>query len=245
MKESIDRGEVPARIAFVFCNREQGQDPQTDLFLEQVRSYGIPLLTLSSRRFREGLDPERRPEWRLHYDREVMRRLEAHPVDLVVLAGYMLIVGPEMCHRYTMVNLHPALPGGPKGTWREVIWQLIQERAERTGAMMHLVTPELDEGPPVTYCGFSLRGEPFERHWDRLEREGLEAIRAAEGEGFELFKLIREHELKREFPLIVRTVKAFAEGRVRVNEGRPADAAGRPIAPYDLSAEIDEIVGPP
>ncbi|GAH59253.1 unnamed protein product, partial [marine sediment metagenome] len=42
--------------------------------------------------------------------------------------------------RYNMVNLHPAAPGGPTGTWQEVIWQLIENKAEETGVMMHLVT---------------------------------------------------------------------------------------------------------
>jgi phosphoribosylglycinamide formyltransferase-1 len=46
-----------------------------------------------------------------------------------------------------MINLHPAAPGGPTGTWQEVIWQLIEGRAVETGVMMHLVTPELDRGP--------------------------------------------------------------------------------------------------
>jgi len=74
------------------------------------------------------------------------------PADLCVLAGYMLIVGPEMCTRFNMINLHPAAPGGPTGTWQDVIWQLIKQRARETGVMMHLVTPELDRGPVVSYC---------------------------------------------------------------------------------------------
>lgn len=243
MQESIGSGEVKARIAFVFCNREPGQSEETDEFLRQVRSYGIPLVCFSSRNFRAGLSPEHLPEWRILYDREVMRRLEGFRPDLSVLAGYMLVVGPEMCRRYAMVNLHPAAPGGPKGTWREVIWQLIESRAERTGVMMHRVTPELDEGPPVTYCTFSIRGAPFDEHWERLEREGLERLRAEEGYEIALFRLIREYGLKREFPLIVSTVKAFSEGRVRIEGGRILDREGNAISGYDLTGEIDRALG--
>lgn len=242
MQESIETARVKAHIAFVFCNREPGQSEETDEFLRQVRSYGIPLVCFSSRKFRSGLSPEELPRWRLLYDREVMRRLEGFRADLTVLAGYMLVVGPEMCRRYAMINLHPAAPGGPKGTWREVIWQLIESRAERTGVMMHLVTPELDEGPPVTYCTFSIRGAPFDEHWERLEREGLERLRAQEGYETTLFKLIREHGLKREFPLIVSTVKAFSEGRVRIEGGQILDCGGIPIPGYDLTEEIDQAV---
>lgn len=242
MRESIERGEVKAHLAFVFCNREPGQSEETDEFLRQVESYGIPLVCFSSRRFRVGLNPEELPRWRTLYDREVMKRLEGFRADLSVLAGYMLVVGPEICRRYAMVNLHPAAPGGPKGTWREVIWQLIESRAERTGVMMHLVTPELDEGPPVTYCTFSIRGVPFDEHWERLEREGLDRLREKEGQEIALFKLIREHGLRREFPLIVTTVKAFSEGRVRIEGGQVLDRDGTPISGYDLTEEIDRAI---
>ncbi|MCL0048339.1 phosphoglycerate transporter [Dehalococcoidia bacterium] len=237
--ESIKRGEIPAEIAFVFCNREPGQSEETDLFLNLVNSYEIPLVYFSSRKFRAERGPDVMLSWRIDYDREVMRRLEGFHVDLCVLAGYMLIVGEEMCRRYAMINLHPAAPDGPKGTWKEVIWQLIESRAEQTGVMMHLVTPELDEGPPVSYCTFSIRGQPFDEHWNKLAGRSLEEIRATEGEEFELFKLIRRHGLRREFPLIVSTVKAFAEGRVKVAEGRIVDAGGKSIPGYDLTAEID------
>ncbi len=239
--ECIKRGEIPAEIAFVFCNREPGQSQETDLFFDLVNSYQIPLVCFSSRYFRASRDSNVMSSWRIDYDREVMRRLERFHVDLSVLAGYMLIVGEEMCRRYDMINLHPAAPGGPKGTWREVIWQLIASRAEQTGVMMHLATPELDEGPPVSYCTFSIKGRPFDEQWQKLAGQPLEEIRAAEDEEFELFKLIRRHGLRRELPLIVSTVKAFSEGRVKVEKGRIVDACKRSIQGYDLTAEIDII----
>lgn len=242
MKEGIDKGEVNAEIAFVFCNRERGLSDETDQFLDLVESYRIPLICFSSLTFREQLDTGLLPNWRILYDREVMKRLQGYSVDLSVLAGYMLVVGPEMCTNYTMVNLHPAAPGGPKGTWREVIWELIKKRAAITGVMMHLATPELDEGPPVTYCTFRLRGNPFDEHWRALETEGIEALKAREGSEIGLFKLIREHGLKREFPLIVATAKAFSEGRVRVESGTIVDNTGNTIPGYDLTEEIDRIV---
>jgi len=242
MQNSIDSGEVKAQIDFVFCNRELGQFEETDKFFDLVSSYDIPLIRFSSLKFRANLSPDQMPNWRIEYDREVMRRLEGFQVDLSVLAGYMLVVGPEMCQQYTMINLHPAEPVGPKGTWREVIWDLIENRAERTGVMMHLATPELDEGPPVTYCSFSIRGVPFEAHWQKLGGESLESIKTQEGDEIELFNLIRQHGLKREFPLIVTTVKAFSEGRVRVQNGKIVDSGGNAITGYDLSDEIDQIV---
>jgi len=168
VQESIKQGEVKAEIAFVFCNREPGESVESDLFLKLVESYHSPLICFSYKKFKSerGISDISQggalPFWRLDYDREVMKRLQNFHPDLCVLAGYMLIVAEEMCRKYNIINLHPAAPGGPTGTWQEVIWQLIDGMAQETGVMMHLVTPELDKGPPVTYCTFPIRGKPFD-----------------------------------------------------------------------------------
>ena len=241
VRQSIDSGEIEAEIAFVFSNREPGEGEESDRFFELVRGYGIPLICLSSGRFKAegGGDPD---GWRVRYDREVMRLLEGFHQELCVLAGYMLIVGEEMCQRYDMINLHPAAPGGPTGTWQEVIWRLIEAGAEGTGVMMHLVTPELDKGPPVSHCTFPIRGEAFDRYWKEIEGRSIKEVKEQEGEGNHLFRMIRKHGLAREFPLIIATIKAFSEGRVRVEGGVVVDDVGNTIEGYDLTGEIDEKV---
>jgi len=233
-------------IEFVFCSREPGESPDSDAFIKQVQNYGLPLVCFSYQKFKDGTKDTSVtsgfPEWRLAYDREGMNRLRDFQPDLCVLAGYMLIVGPEMCTRYTMVNLHPALPSGPTGTWQEVIWQLMAQRASETGAMMHMVTPELDRGPVVTYCRFSIRDDGFASLWQQLKDKSVSDIKEAEGKRNALFVLIREEGLKREFPLIIATIKAFGEGQVRVEAGKVLDACGKIIAGYDLTCEIDRLV---
>ena len=242
----IGQGDIEAEIAYVFCSREPGESVESDLFLKLVRSYRIPLVYYSYQKFKaaEGTpgikDEETLPQWRLEYDREVMRWLESFHPDLCILAGYMLVVGAEMCRRYNMINLHPATPGGPAGTWQEVIWQLIDSKAEETGVMMHLITPELDKGPPVAYCTFPIRGNPFDEHWEEIQGHSLAEIRKKQGESNPLFRLIRQHGLDRELPLIVATIKAFANGRVKITaEKKVVDADGRPIIGYNLTSEID------
>jgi len=140
-----------------------------------------------------------------------------------------------------MINLHPAAPGGPKGTWQEVIWQLISKQAQETGVMMHLVTPELDKGPPVTYCTFSIRGKPFDRYWQEIKGLPLEEIKK-QGENNSLFKLIRQYGLAREFPLIISTLKAFSQGKVKIMAGKVTNSEGRLISGYNLTDEINEQV---
>jgi folate-dependent phosphoribosylglycinamide formyltransferase PurN len=246
VQNSIQLGEIKAEIVFVFSSREPGESEESDLFLRLVEDYHIPLVCFSYQKFKakkETPEVETLPQWRLDYDRELMVRLQGFHPDLCVLAGYMLIVGKEMCQRYDMINLHPAAPGGPAGTWQEVIWQLIDSEAKETGVMMHLVTPELDKGPPVTYCIFPIRGKPFDRYWDEIKGSSPQQIIKNQGENNHLFRLIREHGLAREFPLIISTVKVFSEGKIRISPGKQVvDTEGRPVSAYSLTDEINEVV---
>jgi phosphoribosylglycinamide formyltransferase-1 len=244
--DAVRRGDLDAEIAFVFCNRERGEYEATDGFLDLVESYGIPLLTLSSRRFRRerggalSKPGEPLPPWREEYDRAVADLLAQHDFDIGMLAGYMLIFTPVITGRYHLLNLHPALPGGPAGTWQDVIWQLIDARADRSGVMVHRSTEQLDEGPVVTYCSYSLRGPELDALWTELGRRTSVDIRSANGEEHALFREVRRQGAARERPLVVETLRAFAEGRLRFEDGRLLDAAGRAVeGGLDLSAEVD------
>jgi len=246
---AIQAGELNARIAFVFSNREREENPASDRFFDLVEGYGIPLVCLSSKRFRQERGApfaragEPLPAWRAEYDRAVIRLLETHPFDLGVLAGYMLIFTEEACQRYNLLNLHPAPPGGPVGTWQEVIWQLIEQRAKTAGVMMHLATKELDQGPPVTYCTYSIHGPAFDRLWAQVVGRSVAEVQAGEGEENRLFREIRRQGVMRELPLVVATLRAFADEKMRIVGGRVVDVGGLPIGAYDLTQEIDRLVG--
>jgi len=249
--DAIASGRLDARIAAVFCNREPGEDPMSDAYHAQVRAAGIPLVTLSDRRFRRehggavARKNEALPEWRRAYDREVMRVLEPYPFDLGVLAGYKLIFCEEAAAKWDLLNLHPAEPGGPKGIWQDVIWHLIESHAERAGIMMHLATPELDEGPPVTFCTYSIRGPAFDALWEAVGRRPVEEIKVSEGEENALFQEIRRQGVAREIPLVIETLRAFADGRLRIRDKQPVDAKGRPTPPHDLSQTIERALPAP
>jgi phosphoribosylglycinamide formyltransferase-1 len=172
-----------------------------------------------------------------------MNRLAGFKPDLCVLAGFMLITGPEMCEKYDIINLHPAAPDGPAGTWQQVIWKLIGDGADTQGVKMHVAIPELDMGPTATYCTFPIRGKAFDRYWEEIKGKSVEEIRAERGVENPLFKTIRQHGAVRELPLTVATVRAFSQGRVKITKDREVvDAAGRVIGGYDLTEEIDEMV---
>ncbi|MBM3119198.1 MAG: phosphoglycerate transporter [Chloroflexi bacterium] len=247
VQQKIESDEIKGKILFVFSNREPGESKQSDLFFESVHSYHIPLICFSYKKFEVAQDVtdtatgESLPKWRLKYDREVMKRLRDFNPDLCVLAGYMLIVGKEMCHRYNMINLHPAAPGGPKGSWQEVIWKLIEDNTAESGVMMHLVTSELDRGPVITYCTFPIRGEPFDKYWREISSRSVAEIKKEQGENNTLFQLIRKHGLAREFPLIVSTLRTFSQGEVKIEADRIFNCRGKPISGYDLSGEVNRI----
>ena len=226
--ENISSGIINAQISFVFCSREQGEAEGSDLYLKMVKDYGLNLVSFSSRKFKPEMRTQGKDnlnimrQWRIAYDREIMSRLNHYQSDINVLAGYMLIVGDEMCEKYDLINLHPAAPDGPAGTWQEVIWKLIEERATQSGVMIHQATKDLDEGPPITFCTFPLRDlsiDPlWQRHEQKLKGKSLNQIIKEEGGNNELFKEIRKRGVTRELPLIVQTLKTFSEGKIKIKD---------------------------
>jgi phosphoribosylglycinamide formyltransferase-1 len=134
---------------------------------------------------------------------------EAHTA---LLAGYMLIFGPRACKELQLLNLHPAEPGGPIGIWQDIVWELIERRAERSGITIFEAVPEVDAGPPVTFCTYSLRGGPIDRMWEAVDGRPAAELRTDPGEELPLFKEIRRRGAEREQPLIVETLRALAEG---------------------------------
>jgi phosphoribosylglycinamide formyltransferase-1 len=243
--EAIRAGDLRAEIAFVFCNRDRGQDPNTDQFLDLAEHFGLRVITLSDRAFRRRVggevarSGEPLPAWRGAYDQAMLEAIAPYPIDVGMLAGYMLILWPETTTRLPFLNLHPAAPGGPKGIWQDVIWQLIEEQATESGVLTQAATPELDEGPVVSFCRYPIRGPRFDTLWDAVRGRTVEDLRAGEGESLPLFQEIRRHGAARELPLVIRTLAALAEGRMCIAPGRVTDAEGRPFAGLDLSPEVD------
>jgi len=242
--DAIASGRLDAAIAVVFCNREPGEDEMSDAYCADVEAAGISLVRFSDRRFRRehggeiARKGEALPAWRRDYDREVIRLLAPYDFDIGMLAGYKLIFGEEAATKWDLLNLHPAAPGGPTGIWQDVIWHLIAENAKRAGVMTHLATPELDEGPVVTYCTYPIRGDAaIDPLWRDVDTH-------ARTEAHPLFQEIRRRGVLREVLLVVETLRAFADGRLRIQHKQVADASGAPIAGYDLTAEIEDIIGP-
>ncbi len=231
----IKAGFLPLQIPYVFVSREPNESDITKEFVEFVKeSIPTSLITFSAKNFEPELRKRDINLWRKLYHQEILKRLPQE-VDFGMLAGYMWVVSEEFCERLPLLNLHPALPGGPKGTWQEVIWQLISARAYETGVMIHRATSELDEGPPLTYLKFSLRTSDFEPLWQEAEatllKSHLKGLKTLKGEKNRLFLRIREEGVKRELPLIVLTLKYLAEEKISFTS---------PNLPLNLTKEVED-----
>jgi folate-dependent phosphoribosylglycinamide formyltransferase PurN len=240
--DAMRSGALDAEIVFVFCNRDRGEDEGTDLFLDLVASSNVQLVTHSSRAFRRASGGalsklgQPLPAWRADYDREVAERIAPYDIDVALLAGYMLIFTPEMSNRHTFLNLHPAAPSGPVGTWQEVIRQLIATNADRSGVMVHIATEELDRGPVVAYCTFPIHGPLFDAHW-------ADDSARARGDDDPLFGAIRQHGAVREVPLIIATLQALADGRVICGDRTVRSADGTALLHgLDVTADVDALI---
>jgi phosphoribosylglycinamide formyltransferase 1 len=122
--------EAPARVVLVISNRADAGA------LERARARGIATSVLR--------DPAQASEW--------LPVLEAARVDLVVLAGYLKLVPPEVVRRYQgrIINIHPALLpdfGGPGMYGARVHQAVLASGAKESGATVHLVDEVYDRGP--------------------------------------------------------------------------------------------------
>ncbi len=237
---------VPLEIGAVFSDRERGEAPESDHFIDLVERLDLPLVTLSSAA--SWVEAQKlgvsRSTWREEYHRGVMDLLVPHRLGVLVMAGYMLVASPAMCRKFAILNLHPALPSGPTGTWQDVIWQLLDDEADATGAMVHLATAQLDRGPVVSTFRLSLRGDDWEPLWrqfrEKRETKSVLEIAAAEGETEPLFAEIRRRGEIREIPLLYQTLRQFAEGRLNTSSGAVFAESVR--LPLDLTELVDEEV---
>ncbi len=250
VQNAVRSGDIPnTEISFIFSNRERGESQITDGILDQLSHSSIPLICFSARKFK----PETRikakkeeeqknvssiQEWRNEFGAELLKRLPATDIDLAL--GDLYIWGDNLCEQRNGINLHPALPTGPKGEWYKVIWELIQNKATETGVMMHKITKKLDEGPPVTSCRFGIQGYQFDSLWNQLPQDDAQlkelieqGLSEKEKTQHPLHRRIRQYGLTREFPLIIQTAKSFAQGEIRFGENC-----------LDLTKQIDELVVP-
>jgi phosphoribosylglycinamide formyltransferase 1 len=131
--DAIGTGSLDATIAVVVSNRSDAAG------LLRAREAGIEALCL---------DPRDCPD-RTAYDRAIVDVLRARNVGLICLAGFMRLVRAPLLEAFpnAILNIHPSLLPAFPGVDAQV--QALTHGVKVSGATVHLVTGELDNGPIV------------------------------------------------------------------------------------------------
>ncbi|QEA40305.1 phosphoribosylglycinamide formyltransferase [Pistricoccus aurantiacus] len=153
--------------------------------------------------------PHREYESRDAFDGALIKVIERHEPDLVVLAGFMRILSPRFVARFAgrLLNIHPSLL--PAYTGLNTHARVLADGALEHGASVHFVTDELDGGPVAIQA--ALKVEPGDDE-ETLKRK----IHA------------REHLI---YPIAVRW---FLEGRLKLDEEGHATLDGTKLPPQGL-----------
>lgn len=82
---------------------------------------------------------------------EVLRQLEHHKIDFIVLAGFLLLVPELIINKYSsrIINIHPALLPlyGGKGMYGDAVHKaVIANRDKESGITIHYVNNQYDSG---------------------------------------------------------------------------------------------------
>lgn len=136
-------GELCADVARIISNK-----PRAGV-LERARRAQVPTVVHSLRPLLDAGGT------RTDYDVQMATLINEATPDLVVLAGFMLVLGPAALDRLTVpvLNLHPALPGAFAGTAaiERAHAAFLRGEIHETGVMVHHVVAEIDAGPVVAH----------------------------------------------------------------------------------------------
>jgi phosphoribosylglycinamide formyltransferase 1 len=123
----------PAAPALVFSNVLDAPG------LSVAATSGVPTAAVDHRRFAD----------REAFDRAMSAEIERHGVEIVCLAGFMRVLSPWFCERWSgrLINIHPSLLPAHKGlhTHRRAL----EAGDVEHGCTVHFVTPGLDDGPAI------------------------------------------------------------------------------------------------
>ena len=135
--------KLPGRISAVISDRGEAQG----LAFAQAR--GVATAVIDHRRYTS----------REAFDAALTEEVEAHRADLVVLAGFMRILGDDFVRRFAgrLLNIHPSLL--PMFPGLKPHAQALAAGVKIHGCTVHVVTPSLDAGPIVVQAAVPVHGD--------------------------------------------------------------------------------------
>lgn len=122
-----------AEVVLLVCDKPQA------FVLARAERLAIPVLLL---------DPKSFPD-KAAYEAEIVEKLRELHVELIVLAGYMRLVGETLLSSYEakIINLHPSLL--PAFPGKAAIAQALHYGVKVTGVTVHFVDAGMDTGPII------------------------------------------------------------------------------------------------
>lgn len=131
--DACERGDIPANVGVVISSR-------TDAYgLTRAKTRTIPNFWVDRQEFDTNAE----------YDLAIIKKLKEHDVDLVVLAGYMRLVGSGILEAYpsAVMNLHPSLL--PSFPGAHAVSDALEYGAKVTGITVHFADTTYDTGPII------------------------------------------------------------------------------------------------
>ena len=158
--DACKEGRLDASVSVVISNNS------SSMALERARREDIPNYHVSS---------VTHPQLEEH-DSAILAALEKHHVDLVILAGYMKLLGSGILSRYRnrILNSHPSLlpKFGGKGMYGSLVHEAVLAAKEMvTGVTIHLADEVYDHGAIVAQCQVPVgEGDAVDTLMDRVQR---------------------------------------------------------------------------
>ena len=139
--KSIQSKKLKAEISILIVN-----NPNC-LAIKKAKKYEIPYVIINHRDCKS----------RLEHDKLVLKKLDDLSVELVVMAGWMRIVGVQIINRFKnrLINIHPSLLPSFRGV--DAIQQAIDKRVTITGCTVHYVQKEVDSGSIIIQAAVPIK----------------------------------------------------------------------------------------
>ena len=181
--DAQDRGEIKnGKITFVLASNDGAYA------LERAKKAGIESTVVNRKSYASKEE----------YDKAVLKALEGKNIDLIVLAGFLSILGEELVNTYKnrIINIHPSLIPlfcGDGFYGKKVHTAVLESGVKVTGATAHFVNEITDGGAIILQ-----KAVPVEQ---------------GDNEDILQYRVMRQAE----WEILPKAVSLFCEGRIKIN----------------------------
>jgi phosphoribosylaminoimidazolecarboxamide formyltransferase/IMP cyclohydrolase len=131
--DAVKDGRLEANIRLLVCDKPGAYA------IERAKAAGIDYFVFRSKDYAN----------KEQYEREILTRLADLDIDLIVLAGYMRLIGKTLLSAYEgrIINIHPSLL--PAFPGKDAMGQALAAKVKVTGVTVHYVDEGMDTGPII------------------------------------------------------------------------------------------------